>query len=92
MKDALSVEACGIVMMSSCNPNGNYMESAQNRVFSPVHCTLMTVSALLHPCEVHLGTSCLPLHLMVGEGASDMLQSRCSGVHQDSQIPSGFMG
>ena len=38
------------------------MESAQNKVLLPVQCTLSTVNALLHPREVHLGSSCLPLH------------------------------
>ena len=62
VEDALSMEACGIVMMSACNPDGNCMELAQNKVLSPVKCALLTVSALLHPCVVHLGSSCLPLH------------------------------
>ena len=35
----------------------------------PVHCALLTVSALLHPLEVHLGSSCLPLHCDGCQGA-----------------------
>ena len=34
----------------------------QSGVLLPVQCTLLPVSALLHPREVHLGSSCLPLH------------------------------
>ena len=74
IEDALLVEVCGIVMMSFLQ---TLVKTAwnleQNGVSLPIQCALWTVSALLHPREVHLGSSCLPLHCDGWRGAGDML-------------------
>ena len=42
-----------------------------NRVSLLVQCALLTLSALLHPCEVHLSSSCLPLHCDCWRGGKE---------------------
>ena len=62
IKDALSMEACGFddeFLQTRMEIAWNLEQSG---VLLPVHCTLMTISALLHPYKVHLGNLCLPLH------------------------------
>ena len=43
--------------------DGNCMESVNIGVPLSVLRALLPVSALLHPREVHLGSSCLPMHI-----------------------------